>query len=215
MALECLPDSLFFNMTLYLDEEEVKTLGLANKDYWAKVRGNLKIQNRLLVYEFKIARSIISEVKKDPYVVSQGLMAGKELRNGVLINKEPDPLSEVQKIYTSTAYRLHNELYINKQFKLYTEQRRKIEKRLEAMRKEDELYFPVRSMKPIELYFPPIDVDKFRDEVRQSSNVLNYVNKIDNYLQETLINNLAATVAMVRASSGKFCPYLWFKKRAV
>ena len=127
MALENFQDSILLIITSYIDEEDIKTLSLTSKNLKIKVSSNLSIQNRLLIYEFKIAKSIISEVKRDPYTLSQGFMSSKVIKNGMLINKESDSLSEVQKIYTSTAYRLHNELYINKQFKLHLEQRRKLE----------------------------------------------------------------------------------------
>ena len=212
MTLELLPDSFMLLITEYIDEEDTKTLSLANKAMHAKIRNNIKIANRLLVYEFKIARSIINEIKKDPYVAANGFLGTKELRNGVLINKEPDPLTEVQKIYTSTAYRLHNEMYMQKQMKLYAEQRRRTEKRLERMRKEDELYFPRRVITPAFEHEMQIDLEKFRAEIEQSSQFVNYVYKIDNYLQDTLSDNIAIGIAAAKATGKQMCPYFWYKR---
>ena len=215
MTIDQLHDSIFLIITMHLEEEEIKAFSLANKSLSDKIHGNIVIKNRLLSYEFRIAQSIIREIKNDPYIVSQGFLATKEIKDGILINKEPDPMIDLQKIYTSTAYRIHNELYINKQFKLYVEQRKKIEKRIEQRRKEEELDFTNSHNHSMNNYYPPIDIEKFKAEINESSYLINYVSKVDNVLQKVITEDLTYAVSVAKATGKKFCPYYWFKNKKI
>ena len=60
MQIVCFSDSLLLKMTLYLDEDDLVELSLISSQFFDKVRGNIKIQNRMLAYQLRYTQSHLS-----------------------------------------------------------------------------------------------------------------------------------------------------------
>ena len=216
MYLEDLPDTLFVSVTSYLDEEEVKKLKITCKRMEMRITNNIVINNRLLTYELKIAKCIIREVKKDPFFSSNSLLATKQIKNGELLDKALDPLSQVQKLYISSKYRFSQELFLEKQFKIFDHQKRRLEKRRELIKKEDELY----KHKPEPLYIPEyksfISMDDIKNNINNISSSEGYLEalaRIDNYIQTSLVTGVRMPIEKMRKVGKHFCPHYWLKSR--
>ena len=60
MQLVYLSDSMVLKMTLYLDEDDLVELSLISSKFFDKIRGNIKIQNRMLLYQLKYTQCHLS-----------------------------------------------------------------------------------------------------------------------------------------------------------
>lgn len=231
MELCDLDKSVFYKVSIYLDIDDLKKLEKTNKKYQNQIRSNSQIENRILKYDYNIAKNQLRTFKKSPLLSCIDFLEEKKLENGKIVDRFEDK----QKLYDYVKNKYY---FQNYRFEsLYDSQFRIFQNKL----KKNKIKKPIVKEKPLLLFkqtnnekeiIKKIDknVDSYKIfedfyENKEKNIILPFEKKLTEqdkkelYEIEVLLNmqkNIKNISKNLKKNGKKFCPYLritnFFKK---
>ena len=90
MELIEMDKSLFYKVTIYLDVEDLKKLEKTNKRFKKRIKNNPKIENRLLRYNYNIAKNQLKSLRENPLISCIDFLEQKKIENGNVVDRFED-----------------------------------------------------------------------------------------------------------------------------